>query len=96
MESSEEAPAPEYVDAYLTTFERDGLFDAAAGLIVGRPYGYTEDDKDVLFEVIERRTETSGIPVLADVDIGHTDPMLTLPMGAMARLDAAAPSFSLI
>ena len=81
IESSEETPSPEYVDAYLTTFERDGLFDAAAGLIVARPYGYTDDDKEVLFEVIERRTEDSGIPVLADVDIGHTDPDADPPDG---------------
>ncbi len=96
IESSEETPSPEYVDAYLTTFERDGLFDAVAGLIVARPYGYTDDDKEVFFEVIERRTEDSGIPILADVDIGHTDPMLTLPMGAMASLDAAARFLTLI
>lgn len=96
LETSEEAPAPEYVDAYLTTLERVGVFDAVAGLIVGRPYGYGDDDKETLFEVIQRRTEAAGIPVLADVDIGHSDPMLTLPMGARARLDAGERSFSLI
>jgi len=29
-----------------------------------------------------------GLPVIADVDFGHTLPMLTLPIGARAQLVA--------
>ncbi|MGI8407278.1 MAG: S66 peptidase family protein [Actinomycetota bacterium] len=92
LETSEEAPSPALVDAYLTTFERLGVFEAASGLIIGRPYGYGEAEKASFFEVIARRTAASGIPVLADVDLGHTDPMLTLPLGAPTRLDAGKKS----
>lgn len=35
------------------------------------------------------------IPVLVDVDFGHTDPRLTLPIGAQASLDSAEDLFSL-
>ena len=49
-----------------------------------------------LWAVVRTRTAASGIPVLADVDIGHTDPMLTLPMGAQARIDAGALEFALL
>lgn len=95
LETSEEAPSPAHIDAYLTTLARIGAFDSAAGLLFGRPYGYTDADKQQLFEVVERRTAASGIPVLADVDIGHADPMLTLPIGAPARLDAGAKKLSI-
>ena len=45
--------------------------------------------------MVARRTESAGIPVLADVDLGHTDPMLTLPLGATATLDTAELRFSI-
>jgi muramoyltetrapeptide carboxypeptidase len=36
------------------------------------------------------RTEARGLPLLGDVECGHADPMLTLPLGVRARLDATA------
>ncbi|MDP9068006.1 MAG: LD-carboxypeptidase [Actinomycetota bacterium] len=96
VETSEEAPSPGHVDAYMTTLDRGGVFDAVTGLIVGRPAAYDDERKTAMLEVVARRTERAGIPVLADVDIGHTDPMLTLRMGAQARLDAGARSFQVL
>lgn len=93
LETSEEAPSPGHVDAYLTTLERSGVFDAIAGLIIGRPMGYDDDRKKEMLDSVARRTESAGIPVLADVDIGHADPMLTLPIGKKAQLDAGARTF---
>jgi muramoyltetrapeptide carboxypeptidase len=90
FETSEEVPPPEHVDAYLTDLENMGVFDAIAGLVVGRPRGYSDEDRKTLWDVVARRTEAAGIPVLADLDIGHTDPMLTLPMGVEAHLDATS------
>ena len=43
-----------------------------------------------------KRTAAAGIPVLADVDRGHTDPMMTVPLGVPARLDAGAKSFEVL
>jgi muramoyltetrapeptide carboxypeptidase LdcA involved in peptidoglycan recycling len=88
LETSEEAPPPSDVDAYLTDLEQLGVFDAAAGLVVARPYGYTAESAQVLWEVVARRTDASGLPVLANVEAGHADPMLTLPFGVQAELDA--------
>jgi len=90
VETSEEAPSPAHVDAYLTDFENMGVFDAISGLVVGRPRGYSDDDRKILWDVVAARTESAGIPVLANLDIGHTDPMLTLPLGIDAHIDATA------
>lgn len=90
LETSEEAPTPADVDAYLTDLEQLGVFDAAAALVVARPYGYGPDEAEVLWEVIARRTESARIPVLADVEVGHADPMATLPFGIESELDAGA------
>jgi len=88
LETSEEAPSPAHVDAYLTDLEQLGVFDAAAALVVGRPYGYGADERERLWDVVAERTAAAGLPVLAGVEAGHTDPMLTVPFGVTAELDA--------
>lgn len=96
LETSEEAPPPAHVDAYLTDLEQLGVFDAAVGLVVARPRSYTRDDVKLLWEVVVRRTEDARLPVLANVDAGHTDPLLTVPLGLEAELDCDAPGFRLL
>jgi muramoyltetrapeptide carboxypeptidase LdcA involved in peptidoglycan recycling len=96
LETSEEAPSPAYVDAYLTDLEQLGVFDAAAAVLVARPYGYTPDDAERLWEVVARRTEAAALPVLANVDAGHADPKLTLPFGVSAELDAGRQELRLL
>ncbi|MEA2516197.1 MAG: muramoyltetrapeptide carboxypeptidase [Actinomycetota bacterium] len=96
LETSEETPSPGHVDAYLTTLERTGVFDSIDGLVFGRAYGYDEATNQQLFAVLAERTSASGIPVLANFDCGHADPMVTLPLGRTARLDAASKSLSIL
>jgi muramoyltetrapeptide carboxypeptidase len=96
LETSEEAPSPAHVDAYLTDLEQLGVFDSIAGLILGRPMRYTDEQAKALWHVAEERTASAGIPVLGNVDLGHTDPMLTLPIGVAARVDAGGREFRLL
>ena len=90
LESSEESPPPSDVDAYLTDLEQLGVLDAIAGLVYARPYGYDDAQRETLWRVLAERTTC---PVLANVECGHTDPMLTLPLGAPVRIDAGARTF---
>lgn len=96
LETSEEAPSPAHVDAYLTDLELAGAFDACAALVVGRPMGYSDEDVETLWRVVEERTAAAAIPVLGGFDCGHTDPMVTLPLGVTARLDAGARTFEVL
>jgi muramoyltetrapeptide carboxypeptidase len=95
LETSEEAPLPAAVDAALTELEQLAVFDQINGLIFGRPYGYAPERVELLWRVVSERTAAAAIPVLANVDLGHTDPMLTLPLGVTAELDTAAVRFVL-
>jgi muramoyltetrapeptide carboxypeptidase len=88
LESSPETPSPGHVDAYLTDLEQLGVLDSLAALVVGRPIGFEPEDVEALWRTVAERTRSAGIPVLVNVDVGHADPMLTLPLGAPARLDA--------
>lgn len=92
LEMSEEAPSPEHVDAYLTDLAQLGVFERCTGLLFGRPMSYSAEDTEVLWRVVTDRTEPYGIPILANIDCGHTDPMLTLPLGVPARMLADGES----
>ena len=37
-----------------------------------------------------------GLPVLADLDIGHTDPVATLPYGALAEIDCEGATLTVL
>ncbi len=40
--------------------------------------------------------ELQDLPVIADLDIGHTDPILTLPYGATARIECQTSSVTIL
>lgn len=88
--------SPPFIDAHLSDLDRLGVFDQIAALVFGRPYGYRDEDLPVLWDLVARHTARSGVPVLANVDCGHTDPMLTLPLGCRARVDTEAGEFRLL
>ena len=94
IETSEEAPPPSDVDAYLTDFENMGVFERLAALVVGRPAFYDAKKLQSLHRVLVERTESTGIPVIADIDCGHADPMLTLPLGAEVVVDTNEGTFA--
>ena len=87
LESSEELPSPAHVDSYLTDLAQLGVLDSIAGLIYARPYGYSDAEREALWRVLEAHARC---PALANVDCGHADPMLTLPLRQRVELDAAA------
>ena len=96
IETSEECPPPARVDSILMDYENMGVFPLINGLLVGRPMGYTPEQKSELYAVLRERTERYGFPVLAEMDFGHTAPQCTLPLGCMAAFDAAEGTFELL
>lgn len=96
LETSEEKPTPDTVDAVLMDYENMGVLAEISGLVLGRPYGYTDDEKNQFHEVVAERMARFGVPVLAGVDFGHTSPMLTLPIGCEAILDATQNRFAIV
>lgn len=84
------------VQRQLTHLEDVGVFDDLAGLVIGRPFRADEAFRQNLFDEILDRYAAPGRPVLADADIGHSDPMLTLPIGVTAGLDSSSNRFALL
>lgn len=85
----------ETVRAQLATLRNLGVFWRITGLVVGRPYGYDEEQRKSFDQIILNQTRDMTFPILTDVDVGHTDPILTIPLNAMAALHSAENSFSI-
>lgn len=67
-----------------------GVFEKIAGLVLGRPMGHSEGEVEAFEAMVMGMLNLVGetFPVLSRVDVGHTDPILTVPLHAMARLDS--------
>jgi len=89
-------------DDYLsfpTLFARDltSLFqlpgaDQVAGLIIGRFQGRSAVTRDHLDAMIGDIPALQGKPVLANLDFGHTMPLMTIPVGGTAQLSVGSES----
>lgn len=73
------------IDRLLTHLRLAGKLAQVAGVLVGDVAGV---DKVALERLLKQTFEPLCIPVLAGWRSGHCDPNLTLPMGALVRLDA--------
>lgn len=79
------------IDRYLAQLSLAGKLQAAAGILVGS-FSYDEGDEaepeENLRGMLQEYFGEMKMPVLAGFPAGHARYNLTLPMGALARLDA--------
>lgn len=76
--------------AALADLVNAGIFNKITGLVIGRPTSNTEKMRQAWDESVLGFCEMAQVnfPVLANVDVGHTEPMLTIPLGAQCILDS--------
>ncbi|WP_293909455.1 S66 peptidase family protein [Deinococcus sp.] len=99
LETSNDVPPPSQVGYWLRNFAAQGMLQSAAGLVLARPRDYTPQMITELYGWVSKVLWEAGredLPVLANVDFGHTSPQLTLPFGALARLDPERQTFSVL
>lgn len=80
------------IDRLLNHLRLAGKLDKLRGVLVGDVAGV---DFAALCALLKQTFEPLRIPVLAGWRSGHCDPNLTLPMGALVRLDAGARELTL-
>ena len=88
---------PYKVDGMLTHMRNAGKFDDAAGIILG---GFTDcADKEgvigglTLEDIYQELIVPAGKPTISGVVCGHCHPSMSLPMGRLFKMDAAADTF---
>ncbi len=83
---------PYTFDRDLTSLTQQTGFDGVRGLLIGRFQRSVEMSTSKLAAIVSRNPNLAGIPVLANVDFGHTDPLLTLPVGGSVSMSAGLGS----
>ncbi|OPY34668.1 MAG: L,D-carboxypeptidase A [Methanomassiliicoccales archaeon PtaU1.Bin124] len=88
IEEDDTGPAA-LMDRNLQQLRMMGVFDDISGLVVGRiPTRAGFDEKDRFEDAILAATSGYDMPIVTGVDLSHTDPLFTLPLGVGCRLDA--------
>jgi len=62
------------------------------GLVIGRFQEASGVTRSLLEQIIARQDRLAGLPVLGNVDFGHTNPLATFPIGGWAALAVGAAS----
>ncbi|WP_313811670.1 LD-carboxypeptidase [Glutamicibacter sp.] len=62
--------------------------DQLAGLAIGRFQVESRVTRSLLEQIVAKHPQLDQIPVVANLDFGHTSPMFTLPIGGVAELSA--------
>ena len=62
-------------------------FKYVKGIVIGRFQNASKITNDLLIKIIKTKKELDNLPVIANVDFGHTSPMITFPVGGEANLE---------
>ena len=88
IETSDDRPNPIYITYYLRNLGALGIFDEIKGIIVGKPQAeqYYYEYKEVYKKVLKEFNKEM-LPVLYNVNIGHSEPIGILPLGTEIEVD---------
>jgi muramoyltetrapeptide carboxypeptidase LdcA involved in peptidoglycan recycling len=74
-----------------------GVYDEIAGMVIGRFHRdvkFTEGDS--LEMILDDALRGYRFPVIMGVDFGHTDPLITFPIGIKCQVDTRKPEIAFL
>lgn len=85
------------------TFDRDLQslihqpgFDGVGGIVIGRFERASKMTRELLQQIIATKRELRKLPVVANVDFGHTSPLITFPIGGEATLGVSTEGVEIV
>ncbi len=84
------------IDMHLADLNNLGVFDKISGIAFGRLFNTPEEETQKIFNLLLEYTENQRLPVLANLDFGHTDPVLTIPLGCQGTLNCINGSLNVL
>lgn len=90
-------------DSHPAVFDRDLQslihqpgFEYVKGMVIGRFETASKMTRSLLSQIISSKKELKHIPVIANVDFGHTNPQITFPIGGSAEMNATELNLKII
>lgn len=97
LETSEDKPPAWFVECGLRNYGITGILDRINGIIWGKPpneENYNEY-KEAIYKVMKEFNK-EDLPILYNMNFGHTAPKICLPYGVLAEIDCEKKIFSII
>lgn len=99
-ESSEEIPSADYVFRVYRALGERGILERVKGILVGRPKAwefdkqknveekkeYKEKQREAILRAV--RQYNKAVPVVQNLDFGHTNPQIAFPYGGHIRINS--------
>lgn len=97
FETSEDKTEPKYITYWLRNYAAQGILQKAKGIIFAKPYGevYYEEYKEAIRTVMNEY-ELTNLPILYNLNFGHTEPKFIIPYGTLAEIDCENKAFSIL
>jgi len=106
-ETSEEIPTANYVHRVYRALGERGILERVKAILVGRPKAwefdkqsskeqkeeYRKKQRETILEVV--RKYNRSVPVVQNLDFGHSDPQIAMPYGMPTRLDSEKKKISI-
>jgi muramoyltetrapeptide carboxypeptidase len=95
-EGDDQVRPPDF-DRDLVSLLQQPAFGGVTGLVIGRFQRETGMTRDLLAQIVASKPELAGLPVIGNVDFGHTTPAVTFPIGGTVevRADRSAPRLTI-
>ncbi len=78
---------PVLFDRDLQSLIHQPFFKGVRGIVIGRFQKASQMTNEKLIQIIKTKVELKNIPVIANVDFGHTSPIVTFPIGGEVSMD---------
>lgn len=97
FDTSEDMPHPNLIKYWLRNYGAQGILQNISGILWSKPYEnkYYEEYKEVILTVM-KEYNLQALPILYNMNFGHTEPMITIPYGAMGQIDCEKGTFSIL
>lgn len=77
---------PHAFDRDLQSLIHQPEFNNVREIAIGRFQKKSNMTNDLLTQIIQTKKELKNLPIVANVDFGHTDPKITIPIGGTVRI----------
>lgn len=77
-----------HFDRNLVSLIQQPGFGNIKGIVIGRFQKDSKITKDLLTQIIKSKRELDNVPIIANVDFGHTNTIITYPIGGDVRINA--------
>ncbi|MHB1949643.1 MAG: S66 family peptidase [Gammaproteobacteria bacterium] len=101
LETSEEGMSPLQIEWFLRNLGAQKILQQISGLIFSKPGGifinpgdFKKYDDSIL--KILKEFDRKDLPVVTNLDFGHTDPMMTLPYGCIMQIDVQGKQINIL